>query len=176
MNRRSILSISAMTVLGLALVPSSAVSQQKSLKEQLVGTWILVSCDQSRDGTALPRCVSPSGSLSFDASGRYTAVTALRGRPKLTAGRNSPADEIKAAVQGLRPITGSGQYLFNAYFGTWSVNDADKIITRHMEGALVPNDEGTDTKDSASLAGDELRLVDADPNPIAGASVWRRAK
>jgi hypothetical protein len=164
MNRRSILSISAMTVFGLALVPSSAVSQQKSLKDQLVGTWILVSCDEkAADGTTLPRCVSPSGSLSFDASGRYTMVIAARGRPKLSAGRNAPADEIKAAVQG-----------FAANFGTWSVNDADKIITRHLEGALIPNAEGTDTKDSAGFAGDELRLVDA--NPVVGTRVWRRAK
>jgi hypothetical protein len=36
MNRRSILSMSAMTVLGLALVPSGTVAQQKSLKDQLV--------------------------------------------------------------------------------------------------------------------------------------------
>jgi hypothetical protein len=166
MNRRNILRISAMTVLGLAVLPGSAVSQQKSLKDQLVGTWILVSCDQKEaNGTPLPRCVSPSGSLSLDASGRYTQMTTLRGRPKWTAGRNSPADEIKAAVQA-----------FRADFGTWSVNDADKIITKHREGALDPIVEGTDTKDSASLAGDELRLVDADPNPFVGVSVWRRAK
>jgi hypothetical protein len=102
-------------------------------------------------------------SLSFDASGRYIEVMAARGRPK--AGRNSPADAVKAAAQGVV-----------ANFGTWSANDADKIITRHREGALFPNAEGTDTKDTASLAGDELRLVDADPNPFAGASVYRRAK
>ena len=79
--------------------------------------------------------------------------------PKVTAGINSPADELKAAVRGV-----------GANFGTWSANDADKIITRHMEGALIPNLEGTDTKDSASLAGDELRLVDADPNPLGGSA------
>jgi hypothetical protein len=39
MNRRSILGLSMMTALGLALLPGNAVSQQKSLKEQLVGTW-----------------------------------------------------------------------------------------------------------------------------------------
>ena len=43
MNRRSILGIAAMTVFALALVPGSTLGQQKSLKDQLVGTWILVS-------------------------------------------------------------------------------------------------------------------------------------
>jgi hypothetical protein len=45
MNRRSILSLSAITALGLAMLPGSAVSQQKSLKEQLVGAWTLVSSE-----------------------------------------------------------------------------------------------------------------------------------
>jgi hypothetical protein len=164
MKQLSILGLSAMLGAGLAS-SGSAVAQQKSLKEQLVGTWILVSCDWARDGRTIPQCVNASGSLSFDASGRYIEVKAARGRPKVTAGPNSPADEIKAAMQGVL-----------ANFGTWSANDADKIITRHVEGALIPNREGTDTKDSASLAGDELKLVDADPNPVGGSEVWRRAK
>jgi hypothetical protein len=153
---------------GLASSPGSAVAQQKTLKEQLVGTWILVSCDvkpAAANGATAPYCTNARGNLSFDASGRYTFVVAAGGRPKLTAGRNSPADEVKAAVQGLM-----------VNFGTWSANDADKIITRHVEGALFPNIEGTDTKDMAIIAGDELRLVDADPNPIPGAFVLRRVK
>jgi hypothetical protein len=153
-----------MTLLGLALVPSAAVSQQKTLKEQLVGTWILVSCDdKAADGTTLPFCVNPAGTLSFDASGRYVEVIAARGRPKFTAGRNSPADEYKAAARG-----------FGANFGTWSANDADKIITLHVEGALFPNREGTDENDVVTIVGDELRLVEA--SPVPSVEVWRRAK
>jgi hypothetical protein len=165
MKRLGILGLSAMLAAGLASSPGSAVAQQKSLKEQLVGTWILVSCDLKRDGTTLPWCVNSSGSLSFDASGRYVVVIAARGRPKFTAGQNSPADEFKAAARGVA-----------AAFGTWSANDADKIITRHYEGALFSNVEGTDTKDMATVVGDELRLVDADPNPLSGVQIWRRAK
>ena len=162
MKRLGILGLSAMLAAGLASSPGSAVAQQKSLKEQLVGTWILVSCDYKvADGTTFPFCVNSSGSLSFDASGRYTEVVAARGRPKFTAGRNSPADEFKAAALGL-----------GANFGTWSANDADKIITRHIEGARVPNAEGTDEKDMATIVGDELRLV----VDYGGVEVWRRAK
>ena len=35
MNRRSILSLSVISAVGFALLPSSAVSQQKTLKEQI---------------------------------------------------------------------------------------------------------------------------------------------
>jgi hypothetical protein len=164
MKRLGILGLSAMLAAGLASSPGSAVAQQKSLKEQLVGTWILVSCDdKAADGTTLPFCVNPAGTLSFDASGRYVEVIAARGRPKFTAGRNSPADEYKAAARG-----------FGANFGTWSANDADKIITLHVEGALFPNREGTDEKDMVTIVGDELRLVEASPLPSV--EVWRRAK
>ena len=164
MKRLSILSLSAMLAAGLASSPGSAVAQQKSLKEQLVGTWILVSCDdKAPDGTTFPFCVNPAGTLSFDASGRYVVVIAARGRPKFTAGRNSPADEFKAATRGL-----------GANFGTWSANDADKTITLHLEGAQNPNREGTDEKDMVTIVGDELRLVETSPFP--GVEVWRRAK
>ena len=164
MNRLSILGLSAMLAAGLASSPGSAVAQQKSLKEQLVGTWILVSCDtKGADGTTLPFCVNPAGTLSFDASGRYVVVIAARGRPKFTAGRNSPADEYKAAAQG-----------FGANFGTWSANDADKIITLHIEAAQNPNREGIDDKDMVTIVGDELRLVEVGPRPSV--EVWRRAK
>ena len=45
MKCRSILSISAMTMLGLALLPSSIIAQQGTLKQQLVGAWTLASYD-----------------------------------------------------------------------------------------------------------------------------------
>ena len=31
---------------------------------------------------------------------------------------------------------------FGANFGTWAVNETDKVIIRHAEGSLVPNAEG----------------------------------
>ena len=50
MKRRHTLSLSVITALGLALLPTSAVAQEKSLKEQLAD-WTLVSIDQTgKDG------------------------------------------------------------------------------------------------------------------------------
>jgi hypothetical protein len=169
MKRHSVLNISAMTLLGLALLPSSTVAQQGTLKQQLVGTWTLVSCEVPANATRPPFCVNPSGSLSLDASGRYTTVMAPRGRPKATtAGQanraNVTPEEYKAVAEGVV-----------AQFGTWSVNETDKTLTRKTEGALFPNAEGVETKFSVSLTGDELKM--GVPNNLApGATVWRRAK
>jgi hypothetical protein len=53
MIRCSILNMSAIIMLGLTLLSTSAVAQQKTLKDQLVGTWMIVSTDGTRpDGTA----------------------------------------------------------------------------------------------------------------------------
>jgi Lipocalin-like domain len=149
MKRLSAFSLSAMMTLGLALLPGSTVAQQKSLKEQLVGAWTLVSC-------AAPGpiwCINPNGILVLDASGRYSLVFAARGRPKSSAASGNrnraeiPAEEYKAVAQGVI-----------ANFGTWSVNEADETITMHRDGALFPSLEGTDFTQSVSLAGDEMKL------------------
>ena len=56
MHRRIMLNLFAITALAIALLPGSAVGQQKSLKEQLVGTWIYVSSTITRaDGTKTDR-------------------------------------------------------------------------------------------------------------------------
>ena len=171
MNRRSIFGVSAMTAMGLAFVPSNAVSQQKSLKDQLVGAWTIVSRNSTAaDGTKVqdPIGPNPRGILILDASGRYATVTANRDRPKFTTGNRLeiPAEQFKATVVG-----------FAANFGTWSVSEADKTMTMHYEGALFPNIEGAELKNSVSLTGDELKLAGAIP-VLGGRSetVDRRAK
>jgi len=163
MNRRNIFELSAITALGLAMLPTSILAQQGTLKQQLVGTWTLVSCE-----TKQPQCVNPHGTLMLDAGGRYAMVYAARDRPKATIGANRAdvkPEEYKAIAQG-----------FVAQFGTWSVNEADKTLTRQVEGALFPSGEGAEQKTSVSLTGDELKLTATNPAGVRADSVYRRAR
>ena len=74
MNRRNILSLTAIATLALAMVPDKGVAQQKSVKEQLVGTWAFVSSTSKlADGSPLWG-TNPKGQLSFEASGRYSSI------------------------------------------------------------------------------------------------------
>jgi hypothetical protein len=167
MNRRSILSLSAITALGLSLLPGSGLSQQKTLKEQLVGTWTLVTYERVASGTK-QMIANPKGILMFDAGGRYVMAGERGDRPKFKSAGQATTEELAAATQDF----------FAANFGTWSVSEADKILTQHFDGALRPNNEGTDVKSSISLTGDELKLINVMPLPT-GASieqVYRRAK
>ena len=171
MNRRSILSISAVTALGLAILPSSAVAQQKSLKEQLVGTWNLIST-QTADPSGnkrFPYGTSPRGILILDANGRYAAVQGRPDRPRLKSALR---------LQVSKEEMGAAALDFAAQFGTWSVNEADKALIRRLDGVLIPNFEGTEARANISLAGDDLRLT-GEVSSVTGDridAVYRRMK
>jgi Lipocalin-like domain len=171
MNWRNILSLSAITALGLALLPSNAVSQQKSLKEQLVGVWTLAANEViAPNGTKRQDFgANPKGILILDAGGRYALVQGRPDRPKFTAGNNVRVDTPAAEF-------GEAARAFAANFGTWSVNEADKTLTRRYEAALIPNAEGSETKVTVSLTGDELKLTGADAVGLRTDAVYRRAK
>src|ERR1700704_3832789 len=85
MNRRSILNLSAVAALGLALLPTSTVAQQKTLKEQLVGTWAFVSGSTKRpDGTSQWGS-NPKGVAIFTENGRFSELIMRSDRPKFMA-------------------------------------------------------------------------------------------
>ena len=68
MNRRNILGIAAITTLALTLPSGSAISQQKSMKKQLVGTWTFVSSTTKLPDGSLAWGTNPKGLLIFTAN------------------------------------------------------------------------------------------------------------
>ena len=170
MNHRRIFTLLAITMLALALLPSGIFAQQGSLKQQLVGTWTLVSYDAiAADGARRQLSgFNAKGILIFDDGGRYANVFERVGRPKFKSAAQPTTEELAAATADF----------FAANFGTWSVSEADKVLTQRFEGALRPNNDGADARSSVSLAGDELKLMTINPLPT-GAKIeqaYRRAK
>ena len=172
MNRRSILGISAMTTIALAMMPGNATAQQKSLKDQLVGIWTAVSAETTAPNGAKQQFYGApaKGILILDAGGRYAQVLARPGRPKFKSinrfSFEATPEELKVAVIGTV-----------ATFGTWSVDEANKTISRRPEASLLPNDEGIEQKYSVSLSGDELKTITV--NSLTGLKTevaYRRAK
>ena len=171
MNWLRVLSVSTVMAVSVALLPVSTVAQQKTLRDQLVGVWTLVSIDNVLpDGKKQQLWgANPKGILILDGSGRYAQTQMRSDIPKFKSGNRFKVtpEENSLAMQGSL-----------ANFGTWSVNEAEKTLVLHREGSLLPNDAGTDSKRViVSLTPDELKATN--PGPATGGRneiVYRRAK
>lgn len=171
MNRLNTLTVTTMALLflGVALCSREAVGQQKTLQEEIVGTWTYVSVDTvGTDGSRAPIYgPDPQGIASFDRDGHYILLTARRGQAKFASGNRMKGtpEEYKAVVQGSI-----------AHFGTYAVNEADKTITFHIETSTFPNWNGTEQKRPFTLTGDELRWTTPASSGGSAEVVLKRAR
>jgi Lipocalin-like domain len=172
MNRHATLTMTATALLCLAvgLSASASLAQQKSLKEQLVGTWMLVSSDQVRpDGSKLSQFgANPKGINVFDANGRFFLMVASTDNSKFAAreGKETNSEEVGALI--VESI---------AYYGTYTVNEVN-VINLHLDASTFPNQIGTDQKRTiTSLTADELTYGSSAAMPgVQVHQVWSRAE
>jgi hypothetical protein len=171
MDRRSILGLPAIVGVGLPALLSSAAAQQKTIKDQIVGTWTFVSAlDVHPDGKKTDRWgTNPKGIFIFDSHGHFAQFITRSDLPKFAAATadKGTAEENKAVLAG-----------FVASFGTYTVNEADKTVITHVEGSVFPNLIGRDQKRTISaLTADELKYTN--PTTSTGTvaeATWRRVK
>jgi hypothetical protein len=153
----------------LVLLAGSAAGQQPSLKEQLVGSWILVSAvDTLPDGSKSdPWGANPKGAYMFDANGRFTQMLMRSDLPKLASRNQGTPEQHKALAQGAI-----------AMYGTYSVNEADKTITVRFEGSTFAGFVGTEGKRIVtSITPDEMRTMNpATSTGTKAESVWKRVR
>ena len=144
-------------------------AEPSSLKEQLVGTWKVVSWEQNKgDGTKLQQYgANPAGIAFFDADGRFVITVMRPDRAGYASNAlwQGTAEENKATADGT--IT---------YFGTYSVNEVDRSIAIHIEGSSFPNWNGADQKRIVAITGDQLTLTVRPPSGESVDIVWKRAK
>jgi hypothetical protein len=140
-----------LSALGIGMLASSTFAQPKTLKEQILGTWLMatnvtIQPDGSRTDTYGPNA---KGIIVFDNSGRFTFVTTRSDLPKFASNnRTTGTDgENKAVVQGGL-----------AYFGTYSIDDTDNSYTVRIESSIFPNWVGTSQKRKIVFSGDEFTL------------------
>jgi hypothetical protein len=158
------------TALALAL-PRSAVSQQKSLKDQLVGTWTLISFELTRpdDSKSYLFGTNPKGVNTYDASGHFTLIFMRPDLPKLASGDQTIVTPEEAQAISTGSI---------AYFGTYTVNEADKTLSLQVDGTTLVNTLGIEQKRVIiSISADEIKM--RNPTAVGGGQidlVLKRAK
>ena len=157
MNRRSLMSISAATALGLALLAGNAVAQSA---KDLVGTWTPVSVEAFGP--------NPKGNLTFDANGRFSLQLLRADLKKVAANKRDlgTSQENEAIVHGSI-----------SYYGSYTMSGTELVL--HVEASSFPNWSGTDQKrTNVILTADQLTYTN--PAPSVGPAtptilVWKRA-
>jgi len=158
-----------LTLVGLATGFITPAFSQTAPKE-LVGTRTLVSITLEYDGKKTDFFgANPQGQLTFDPNGRFSVIITRSDVPKFASNSRDAgtSEENKTAMEGSI-----------AYFGTYSVSEADTVIRYHIDGSTYPNWQGTDQERFFKLSGDELTLTTLTTSIGAGTaySVWKVVK
>jgi hypothetical protein len=168
MRRREFIARLGSVVAWPALLPTHLHAQQGTLKDQLVGTWTIVSWEEIAPNGTKRQIANPKGFVIFGSDGRYAQVIARADRPKFKSPGAPTVEELVAATEDF----------FAAHAGTWRVSEAEKLLIQEFDAALRPDDEGAFFRSGISLSGDELRLTSVRPLPTGARIdvVYSRAK
>ncbi len=146
------------------------------LSETIVGTWELISReDRTRTGeirTDSALGADPLGLLIYDRGGRFAAQFMQRDRSAAASPAPAPT-QSSGAPNNTRASNG-----YDAYFGTYSVNEQTGMVTQTLLAALAPENVGHVVERRLVVEGDaltiELETAAADGEPVTRTLKWRR--
>jgi hypothetical protein len=125
-----------------------------SAAKQLVGTWRLISRVVTlEDGTAVQDAglgKTPTGYLIYDSSGHVAAQLMRTDRPI----------GIDCGIPGPTPIDNSQSINgYDAYFGTYTIDETGHTVMHHLEGALAAADVGKNLVREFQVSDDKLTII-----------------
>jgi hypothetical protein len=137
------------------------------LSKRIVGTWEVVTrIDRTQDGTEIEEPslgTDPVALIIFDASGRFAAQ--FMRRSAVAVRETSPLG--RAAPNNSRAVNG-----YDAYFGTYKVDDEETLVTLTLTGALSRENVGMVLTREMAVEGDQL-VIRVPAAPPVGAPVVR---
>jgi hypothetical protein len=143
------------------------------MKEQFVGTWRLKSAEaQFANGEiGRPYGENPHGYIIYDGSG-HMAVQFMNPERPVFSGRDKSLGtdgETRAAILS-----------YEAYFGTYEVDEANGEVHHHVEGSLFPNWTDSDQCRFFKFADGGLVLSTAEipynGTTLIGRLAWQRVE
>lgn len=129
----------------------------------LVGHWTLVSSFAQQGGNRVDTYgPNPSGRLTFDAQGRYALIYVTQ-IPNFVSNNRATgtAEENRAVVQGSV-----------AHYGSYSVDEASKMLVLRIETSTFPNWNGTEQRRPFTISGNELTYTS--PGPLGPTTITLR--
>jgi hypothetical protein len=154
--------IKIINALPMLLVPGlTRLSAEK--KQALIGTWRLLEvADLDEDGKWIYRFGEhPKGYFVYDATG-HVHIQIMRDPPL------APFPEANS-VKRDPPTAEHALAAYNAYvayFGTYTIDADEHVVTHHVEGSLMPEFTQTAQPRPFKLEGDRLEIGDG--------KTWRR--
>lgn len=157
-------------VLGIGLAAAPAMrANAATLGGQLRGTtWELVSLTiTTPDGKKIqPIGTRPLGYTMFDRTGHYITTDLNANVPNFESGNLQKGSDAEYRAVAL----GGGMD-----FGTYTVNDKNHTLVKHIIGSSFPNWKGTDLEDVTEIKGDEMIWhTTTGPNKAPVDLVWKR--
>nr|VFJ62171.1 MAG: Lipocalin-like domain-containing protein [Candidatus Kentron sp. DK]VFJ62644.1 MAG: Lipocalin-like domain-containing protein [Candidatus Kentron sp. DK] len=140
--------------------------------DQFIGTWKLVSCEVKVEGgeSVFPMGQVPVGRLMYDEKDNMLVALANAERPRMS----NDVHKMFAPLEEKGPAFDS----FEAYFGSYSVNETEKVITHHVESGLFPNWTGSSQQRFYSFTGNRLELstppVEHEGSRVVAVLLWER--
>lgn len=132
--------------------------------------WLLAREDRARDGSIrIDPALGPDakGILTY-ANGRFAAQFMKRDRTNMTQ------PETRSAGQNNTSAVGG----YDAYFGTYSVDDSTGEVLHRLEGALTWENVGIEVSRTLRVSGDslviELETTTLDGEPVTRTLTWER--
>lgn len=150
----------AAAIVGVLFLGFALRADAQNLKQQVVGTWNMTKgMEKLGDKTTTPWA---AGRLVLDAEGRLAFFLVGKDRAK-----GDP-----------NPRTPVGPFI--AYYGTYTVDEAAKTVTYHIEHSAFPNFEKSTRTQKISFSGDTMittgtpvKTAEGEVTPI---NEWKRAK
>jgi hypothetical protein len=137
------------------------------VRKKLLGSWRLVTWESVHDdgSTSYPLGADAVGQLMYDDAGRLSAqlVRADQKRFESDDWREAQPEEMIAAWPN-----------YFGYFGTFTIDTDNDVVTHHIESGWFPNLVGTEQLRHYRFDGDQL-VLDADTAWDKVRIVWERA-
>lgn len=120
--------------------------------DKFVGVWRLVSAEYRGDDGALvesPFGAEPEGMLMYDSFGNMSVQIARKNRERFASSDRlgGTSEEIKSAYES-----------YVAYFGRYSVDERERVVTHSVQQSLFPNQAATDLRRFYNFADRKLTL------------------
>lgn len=111
------------------------------------------------------------GTIIYTPEGRVATQSMVLPRPVVPPVPEGPGQVTAWAPEQVRQVVET----YDAYFGTYEVDETTHVVTHHVEGELRPNHVGASYRRRYEVDGDRLVLSSANPDE-RWRVVWERVR